>query len=167
MALYTNYYDYPVKLNVRLANKEYGRQKVNDVEIDTPEFTTYQFTCLYVVPGATIDTGTAEIYIEDNIMLDYRSPFTDGVPYTNHSADVKIVFYRISSKTYGQPIIKPNGQHNSPTSTTYQFDTVYVPPGKTVYLGDSVIDHVGVIGVDDPTAKFSDVINGIIYPRFS
>ena len=164
MAIYTNYYDYPVELHVRLPNKEYFRQKVDNVELDSPEFTTYPFKTIYVPVGETVDTGEAEIYEEVNLFLDYRSPFADGVEYTNDSDELKIVFYRINGKLYNQPKLAFETLHNSPTSTTYDFDTVYVPPHKTVYLGDSVIDHIGVIGVDDPTSRYGVKENGVIIP---
>jgi len=165
MALYTNHYDYPVELRVRLPNKEYYRAKVDNVDLDSPEFTTYPFKGILVMPGVTVDTGEAEIYEEVNMMLWNQIPFPDGTKYTNDSNEVKIVFYRINGKLYNQSETAYNTNFNSPTATSYDFDTAYVPPGKSVTLGDSVIDHVGKLGVDDPTTRGGAVINGVLVPR--
>lgn len=163
MALYTNNYDYPVELHVRLPNKEYFRLKEDNVELDSPEFTTYPYKSIYVPVGKTVDTGEAEIYEEVNLLLNYHSPFSDGVEYTNSSDELKIVFFRINGKQYNLPS-QDNVFYNSPESTTYDFDSVYVPPGKTVFLGNSNIDHVGIIGIDDPTARYGAESNGIVIP---
>lgn len=165
MALYTNQYDYPVELHVRIPNKEYYRAKVDNVDLDSPEFTTYPFKGIYVLPGDTVDTGEAEIYEEVNLMLWEQYPAPDGTTYKNESAEIKIVFYKINGKKYHQPSINGDTMFNSPTATSYIADSVYVPPGKTATIGNAVIDYVGVIGVDDPTYKYGSRVNGVLTPE--
>lgn len=164
MALYTNYYDYPVRLHVRLPNKEYFRQKVNNVELDSPTFTTYPFSSIDILPGATFDIGDAEIYEEVNFLLDCRSPYADGLTYTNDSDELKIVFYRLNNKLYEQPMIDGDTDYNSSESTSYKHDMVHVPPKNTVHLGDSTIIGVGVLGVDDVNSKFGKEKDGVMIP---
>ena len=143
MTTFVNIYSHPVDLRYRIANKEYNRPKIDDIEIDTPTYTTRPFTGAYLLPGETVDMGDAEIVaIIHAHALKTESPFSGGTSYTNTSDVAKVVSYRVTGKLYDQPVDGINSEYNSPTSTSSAYDSIRVFPGDTVTLGDSVIVDV-------------------------
>ncbi len=144
MTTFVNIYQHPIDLRYRIAGKEYNRPKIDDIEIDTPTYTTRPFTGAYLLPGETVDMGDAEIVaIIHARALKTESPFSGGTSYTNTSDVAEVVSYRVTGKLYDQPVDGINSEYNSTASTSSAYDSIRVFPGDTVTLGDSVIVDVG------------------------
>ena len=143
MTTFVNIYSHPVDVRYHIAGKEYNRPKVDNVDIDTPTYTTFPFTGAFLLPGEVVDLGDAKVVaVIHSAALKTESPFDSGVSYTNTSDVVQIVSYKVNGKLYDQPTTI--GEFNSPTATSAAFDSIRVFPGDTVTLGDSVIITPGV-----------------------
>lgn len=143
MTTFVNIYSHPVDLRYHIAGKEYNRPKVDNIEIDTPTYTTRPFTGAYLLPGETVDMGDAEIVaIIHAPALKTESPFSSGTTHTNTSDVAEVVSYKVKGKLYSQPVDTADSEYNSPTSTSVDYDSIRVFPGDTVTLGDSIVVSV-------------------------